>query len=296
MSDTSTKPLENKPLDIRIFGPRASGKTTYLTTLAECPDGLKQKYPELQVIKRNDETKELEDLSKNTLAVGSKVPGTTYEKKEFHNLNEYDFVIKIPGNKQRPGIELELLTKDFPGEFFHDIPRGDKQQDPDIKKWIDDLFTTDGWMIMMTDWEPENDLLLYQPAFKELHRKLSGKQKINPKLKELRIAVVMTKCERGELWPCRLDPDEDLFAVRLPKTYEFITQKFTNNPIQFFACSAFGILGDDLKNFDPRPNCRFDYDGPPEEIEATLREPEQWSPYGLIPPLYWLATGIRLEE
>ena len=31
-------------------------------------------------------------------------------------------------------------------------------------------------------------------------------------------------------------------------------------------------------------------------IAATLREASQWSPYGLIPPLYWLASGIRLEE
>lgn len=282
--------------EIRILGPRASGKTTYLATLAKCPDGLKQKYPDLEVIGRTNETKDLENLAKDTLEVGQKVAGTQYEKKEFHNLKEYDFVIKIPGNKQRKGIELELLTKDFPGEFFHDIPRPDKQDDPDIQTWIDDLFTTDGWMIMMTDWEPENDTLLYQPAFEQLHRKLSGRERINPKLKELRIAVVMTKCERGELWPCRLDPDEDLFEVRLPKTYKFLTQKFQPDRLQFFACSAFGILGDDLKNFDPRPNCLFSDDGSPEEIEASLRKASRWSPYGLIPPLYWLATGIRLEE
>jgi hypothetical protein len=189
-----------------------------------------------------------------------------------------------------------LLTKDFPGEFFNDIIREDKQEDSDIKQWIDDLFTTDGWMVMMTDWEPENDTLLYKPAFEQLYRKLSGKEKINPDLKNIRLAVVMTKCERGELWPCRLDPDEDLFEVRLPETYQFLTQKFSTERLQFFACSAFGILGDDRESFDPRPNCLFPDNGTPEEIEATLREPSKWSPYGLIPPLYWLATGIRLEE
>lgn len=283
--------------EIRIFGARSSGKTTYLTTLAKCPQKLKKKYPGLDVICRTDDTKELNNLAKDTLEIGMKVPATQYERKEHHNLKEYDFVIKIPGNKQRQGIELELLTKDFPGEFFHDIPRGDKQQE--IKIWIEDLFTTDGWMIMMTDWEPGNDELLYKPAFEQLHQKLSEKERINSELEKLRIAVVMTKCERGELWPCRLDPDEDLFEVRLPETYNFLKQKFSPERLQFFACSAFGILGDDLddpKTFDPRPNCYFSDDGSPEEIEATLKDHTKWSPYGLIPPLYWLAKGIRLEE
>ncbi|MDJ0729296.1 MAG: hypothetical protein QNJ33_04810 [Crocosphaera sp.] len=286
--------MSNISNDIRIFGARSSGKTSYLATLARCPQRLEDKYPGLEVICRTNETKKLIDLVIDILEQGMSIAGNSYDPKLWDTLPEYQFIIKIPGNKQRKGIELDLLTKDFPGEFFYDIPRTDKQDD--IKTWIDDLFSTDGWMIMMTDWEPRNDISLYKPAFEKLYEELSGRERINPDLKELRIAVVMTKCERGELWPCRLDPDEDLFEVRLPETYKFLTQKFKPDRLQFFACSAFGILGDDLKNFDPRPNCLFEEDGTPEEDAATLRDPRQWSPYGLIPPLYWLATGIRLEE
>ena len=94
---------------------------------------------------------------------------------------------------------------------------------------------------MLTDWEPGRDIHLYKPAFTKLCQEISEREQINPEIKNLRIAVVMSKCERGEIWPCRLDPDEDLFKVRLPETYSLLTRKLPRERLQFFACSSFGV-------------------------------------------------------
>jgi hypothetical protein len=104
----------------------------------------------------------------------------------------------------------------------------------------------------------------------------------------------MSKCERGEIWPGRLDPDEDLFKVRLPNTYRCLTENknISNKRLRFFACSSFGV-----RDFqDPRPNRQsFDKDLP-SEFSAVIRDDCEWKPYGLIAPLYWLSTGNVLSE
>ncbi len=41
-------------IEIRIFGARNAGKTTYLAALAACPSGLKEKYPGIKVTPLND--------------------------------------------------------------------------------------------------------------------------------------------------------------------------------------------------------------------------------------------------
>lgn len=281
--------------EIRVIGARSSGKTTYLATLAACPQGLTRKYPGLEVIARNDEAEKLRELALNILCNQKKIAGDRFDPEQLHNLRYYDFLLKVPGDKQRSSLNLEVTARDFPGEFFEDIPIPHKWKK--IQPWIDDLFTTTSWMVMMTDWEPERDTSLYKPAFTKLCQEIREREFRETELKNLRIAVVMAKCERGELWPCRLDPDEDLFEVRLPETYALLTKTFSPSRLQFFACSAFGVLGDRRdRDFDPRPNCYLPDDGSPEDRNAYLRDSDRWYPYGLIPPLYWLATGIRLEE
>jgi hypothetical protein len=275
--------------EIRIIGARNSGKTTYLATLAFCPEGLKEKYKGLAIESRNDEAEQLSNLAKDLLLKGQKFGGDPFDSTQLHKLRYYDFLITISKD-----IKIELTARDFPGEFFQDIPLTHKWQE--IKDWVNDLFTTTGWLVMITDWEPEWDTSLYKPAFSKLYQEIAERERVNPAIKNLRIAVVMAKCERGELWPCRLDPDEDLFEVRLPETYQFLTQKFSPQKLQFFACSAFGVMCDRPTEFDPRPNCYLPDDGSSEEITAFLKDATNWYPYGLIPPLYWLATGIRLEE
>lgn len=292
--------------DIRIIGARASGKTTYLATLLRCPKGLEIKYPGIKVLMGDDKTDEFRKIAIDILENDGRLAPTEKDYSKLHSLANYSFEITAPPATKRPKIELELIAKDFPGEFFEDIPvffedtssknTLDSDEKEKMRDWIDDLFMATSWMVLMTDWETEKDETLYLPAFKKLYEEFHRKKRDNAELEDLRIAVVMTQCDRGELWPCRLDPDEDLFEIRLPKTYEFLTSAFSSKQVQFFASSAFGVLSDRHENFDPRPNCKLPDDGSPEAKSVVLRDPESWYPYGLIPPLYWLATGICIEE
>jgi len=100
----------------------------------------------------------------------------------------------------------------------------------------------------------------------------------------------MSKCERGEIWPGRLDPEQDLFKIHLPKTQDLLRKKLTANNLKFFASSTFGVLGP----HNPRPN-REDriLKGEPASV---LRDTENWKPYNLIEPLLWITQSSKAEE
>jgi hypothetical protein len=100
---------------------------------------------------------------------------------------------------------------------------------------------------------------------------------------DLKIAVAMSKCERGEIWSGRLDPETDLFDVHLPKTKAILRSRIASKNLQFFAISTFGVL----RRNDPRPN-RVDVHGTGGR-RSTLRKPSNWKPFGMIQPLYWLS-------
>ncbi|MDJ0579204.1 hypothetical protein [Crocosphaera sp.] len=291
-------PKQQKGSEIRMIGPRGSGKTTYLATLAYCPKGLREKYPGLKFTPYSEDAEKLVRLAGDILKNGAQLAGTRlYDDnltEQIQKLPYYDFQLTIPKTAYGPSLNLELSARDFPGEFFEKIAH--PSPPAGIELWFDDLFSVTGWMVMMTDWQPGRDQQQYYPAFKKLCEEITNAQEIQPALKNLKIAVVMAKCERGELWTGRKDPDLDLFQVRLPKTYNYLTDKFGPKRLQFFACSSFGVLGDSRWSFDPRPNRYTPDDGSLHEYNAFLRNGDQWYPYGLIPPLYWLATGKRIEE
>lgn len=286
--------IKLKTTDVRIIGARQTGKTTYLASLAYLPHKkmLKTKLPGLEILPANNDAEKLCRLAEDIIMRGDKLAGTF--RQEVDLLPFYYFQIKIPAIKGLPSVEIDLAARDFPGEIFHDIPLAHRWSE--TEPYIDDLFTATSWMVMLTDWEPGQDTYLYQPAFAKLCQEIFEREQINPEIKKLRIAVVMSKCERGELWPGRLDPDEDLFKVRLPKTYDLLTSKLPSQRLQFFACSSFGVLSDRKDDFDPRPNRYIPDDGSSPEYSAFLRSPSQWQPYGLISPIYWLATGKKLDD
>lgn len=60
----------------------------------------------------------------------------------------------------------------------------------------------------------------------------------------------MSKCERGEIWPGRIEPEVDIFHQHLPGTTKLLQNRLKNN-VRFFAISTFGVLD---KYNDPRPN------------------------------------------
>lgn len=289
-----TQPQNNS---IRIIGPRASGKTTYLASLLFCPhlQEIKLKIPGFTLDYAEDsETESIARLAENILKKGAKLAPTP--DIDVANIPIYSLRIKIPSSSKIAGANIDLSVRDFAGEIFQDIALEHKANH--VQPYINDLFNVPSWMVMLTDWQPEQDTKLYKRVFEKLCKEISEREQINPEIKNLRIAVVMSKCERGELWPGRWEPDEDLFKVRLPKTYEFLSRKFPaqTNRLKFFACSAFGILGDSPENYNPRPNRYVPDDGSSAEYSAYLRVPSQWKPFGLISPIYWLSTGKTLYD
>ncbi|NET60145.1 MAG: hypothetical protein F6K47_29575 [Symploca sp. SIO2E6] len=283
---TQTKVFGN---EIRIIGSRKAGKTTYLSALLRFPKELKRQFPGLKIIPMTQGCETLIEYAKNIIEQGAVVAGT-----DWGNEPLYAFEINIPGTKGLPGVTLELLVKDYVGEVFESIGQPHRQHI--VEPYLEDWCSSQGWMIMLTDWQVEQDSRIYAPALKRLLEELNERARINEELKNLRVAVVMTKCERGELWPCRLDPEEDLFKVRLQETYRILKQKLPSSRCKFFACSAFGVLSDQPGDRDPRPNRYIPSDGSSPEFNTYLRNTSAWKPYGLISPIYWLSTGRMLND
>lgn len=249
--------------DIRIIGSRNSGKTTYLASLLRLPEELKKQFPGLKITPTSDDAEELIGEAKNILEKGSLLSGTDIK---YGDEPYFSFQIQIPTTKNSPGITLGLNVKDYAGETFECAATPDREL---FQEYVEDWLTAKSWMIMLTDWDASNDTKLYAPALNRLLTELSEQANVNETLNQLRVAVVINKCERGELWPCRLDAEEDLFRVRLKETYRVLKDKLPPSRLRFFACSAFGVMGDRYGEHDPRPNRYIPNDGSSAEFRIV---------------------------
>ncbi|MFB2968604.1 hypothetical protein ACE1CD_06505 [Aerosakkonema sp. BLCC-F183] len=276
------------------MGPRASGKTTYLASLVAI--SLKERLSGVQIRPSGAAVDKLKDLVVNFIKEKINVPPTPPEEEISYRFDiEFTAVKRVPKN-----TKLELSIKDYSGErlndLFKDITKEQlsTNQKKELQNFLDDCFRVDRWLVMLSEWEPGKDKEVYEPIFEKLCNEIDGRQKKNKAIRGLRIAVVMTKCERGEIWTGRLEPEEDLFKVRLPSTYSLLKRRLIpNERLRFFACSSFGVMGDR----DPRPNRYInDNDGTPAEYRCVLQDYQRWQPYGVIAPLYWLTTGQELQN
>ncbi|MBR8831730.1 MAG: hypothetical protein N5P05_002677 [Chroococcopsis gigantea SAG 12.99] len=269
--------------NISVIGPRGAGKTTYLAALAYSLEhgDQKSKTKKFTIIPQNEESRKLAEQADNILRSGAELEATRLiedEENQLADLPYYLFKIKYKaGSKAR---EISLTTKDYPGECFDKVANHDGSSQF-TENFIKDC-TTDvvGCLIFLTAWESNMDAY-YNRFVTNFLRNVPG-----DRLSKLKLAVAMTKCERGEIWPGRNDPEKDLFGLYLKQTTNTLRSKLPGEKVRFFAMSTFGVLA--IK--DPRPN-RIDrlkiHDREP---GAVLREPAYWQPYNLIEPLYWLNT------
>ncbi len=271
--------------NIRVIGPRGSGKTTYLASLAYWPDSQRpgKKKKGLTVKALNDETRELADKAENIILEGESLEPTRVEG-GIDALPFYSLGIEVKTWLQKPEL-INLAVRDYPGEIFEELA-DPTSINPMHKEFVDECLeeTVDGCLILLADWERKKDKLTSR-ALANFTKQLDTHNRIN----NLRIAVAMSKCERGELWPGRLDPEIDLFRQHLPKTIAALEDFLPRKNLKFYAISTFGVLG---RN-DPRPN-REDVVGTG-GMHSVLREPNSWRPYGLLEPLYWLSKGRVLS-
>ncbi|MDE5108966.1 MAG: hypothetical protein O4808_18555, partial [Trichodesmium sp. St17_bin3_1_1] len=250
-------------------------------------------------------TSELESQVRKSWETKKPLEPTNFPKDSLQN---YEFLITI--NPQYKPTEIELKAKDYGGEFFQELLRTDLSTK--VKPYIKDcLKDANGWIVLLPDFCLKDDIngftvvenidSFYKSVFHKLLSEFPKNDdifssdeltKIENNLKEIRIAFVMSKCERGELWTRRWEPERDLFQVHLKNTRDFLRNNLSlkKNQIAFFALSSFGVFS---KN-DPRPN-RLNI-GRNLQDGAIIDNGELWRPFGLVNPLYWIATGKKWKD
>lgn len=271
--------------NICIIGPKSSGKTTYLAGLSyysEYGDS-DSKYI---VAPLNDESRELKQQAKDTILKGLSFDATGTYVQSVDDLNYYSFKIEVKRGLFQPRSVIILNVRDYPGEVFENILYA-SQADSIHEEFINECLMpdVDGCLLLFTEWENSKDDF-YSQLMSRFVEIMDG----HGRLHNYRLAVVMSKCERGEIWPGRIDPETDLFRVYLKKTFKTLKKDIPKQNLRFFALSTFGVLG----RYDPRPN-RDDALGSGGRA-STLREPDGWKPYNLIEPLCWLNKKEQKKE
>lgn len=272
---------------ITVLGPRASGKTTYLSALAYFP---KERYAEgstapFVVRSTNPGATQLKQDAKTKIVGG---PG--HEPTRGGVAPDYSFRIDV--NCAKPPVSIVLNATDFPGEGLDYIDQPGSQYRRYLESKLTERGQDQSFLIILGDWEPPESDSALSGVF-EIFTQVIKDSGDPDSMTNWRFAVAMNKCERGELWPLRHDPRRDIFQRFLPDTKaaleDFLaTFKIPPSNLEFFAISSFGVLKD-----TPIPN-RKKQDR--ESDRDVLRDGQQWRPYGLVDPLYWLATGRRLKH
>lgn len=283
-----------------IVGSTASGKTTYLAALAyhqehRIQNNQKSSYT-VEAIGRD--TENLKKKAEVLLTKGLRLEPTRIQKVD--QLPVYQFTIEGKAGWRSPKERFDITTRDYPGEAFHylveeELPN-DTKYDEDflkdcVKGLIEDCFNdSKGCVMMLPGWElhQEDGGDDFYTAI--LERFIEQMDSANQK-DTYKMAVVMSKCERGEIWTGRLEPERDLFEVYLPETTRYLRKNLKPENLRFFALSTFGVRD----RADPRPN-RKDVirpKGKESVTESVLFNTGkgQWQPYNLLEPLYWLINS-----
>lgn len=266
--------------NVSIIGPRSSGKTTYLAALSYWQNDGRQgkKGKKIKIKPQNPESRGLADLAEDILLQGANFDPTGQNVMLVDELPRYAFGLEVKKNFFSKPETIYVTAGDYPGEVFENIVNV-TDNDPVHEEFMNECFTnTNGCLILLTGWEAGTDNF-----YNRVMNRFIDLMDTYGRSKDLKLAVAMSKCERGEIWPGRIDPETDLFGVHLRRTQQTLRERISPRHLQFFALSTFGVLG---RN-DPRPN-REDrvVQGEPSSV---LRDPAKWQPYNLIEPLYWLS-------
>ena len=271
--------------NICVIGPRASGKTTYLAALAywENHQIQRKKGKNFHVQPLNDESRNLAEKAEDIIFQGLSVEPTVIGDaiQTVDDLDYYSFKIDSKKGFLNQHQTIQLNARDYPGEVFEKIAEP-SLSDSIHEEFVNECLMKDvvGCLILLTGWEPGTDRF-----YKRVMNRFVDLMDTHNRLKDLRLAVAMSKCERGELWPGRIEPENDLFEVHLPKTRATLREKISPKNLRFYAISTFGVL----RRHDPRPN-RIDDQGKSGRA-SVLRNGAKWRPYNMIEPLYWLSKG-----
>ena len=286
--------------NIIVLGPRGSGKTTYLSGLTKVAEAKASVFFENDKVKiaqfecdiDEEKSQELSQNANNIVFSGESHIPTTLEEKSGGGVITYTFTGEISYKGNNDNFVMKLT--DTAGEIF-ETETGDVDSQYRLKL-INRLEGKDiRILILLADALPElsnsnpDDRLKYQI---DKLRKVLREVCTDGIQRELRLAVVINKCERGELWTHRHYPTREIFEKYLGSSKTKFQNMVTDikktgaeMDIEFFAMSTFGVLS----KTDFRPNYIYDSND-----NFVLRNTNTWHPYGVLSPIYWLTTGRRL--
>lgn len=288
--DSSESEVRNPT--IRVIGPRSSGKTVYLASLARWPNA-NPSSPIQSVIPVNDNGEKLIEQAKNLLEQGEQLSASTVAQ----GVKDYNILIKLKEqfswnnalNRNTPQIVgLNVYCKDYPGEFFQDIVFQSGTEL--LQEYLQDCSQAEGILLLIDGTGHRQD----QEFANGLQRFLVELDRIENSngLTQRRIALVVTKCEQPELWVNRYQPKKIVHA-RFREVIRHLDEWDSAAPgnVEYFTASAFGMVG----NRYPKPNMKLLKRGKEGITAAVLKYPDRWQPFGLVAPIYWLCTGKRHE-
>lgn len=288
--DGSGKPISIDGGDIRVIGDKASGKTTYMASLAYWPNanpaspvqsissyGDRESGAELIAKAQNilEQGLELEKTDLNADVTAVKDYGLSIVLKEQFSWKNLGFRSQM--------VKININCKDYAGEFFSDLIY--RRGDPKLDDYLEDCKIATGILFLVDGTTHRKDAEYARGLdkfFQELDRRdLDGRKR--------RLAFTLSKCEQSQLWVSRYQPRE-LAKRRFPLVQKRLTN-WHGGEVEYFTSSAFGTLGHNY----PEPNS-IQLTRNRNGTTSVIRDTKRWRPFGLVSPLYWLCTGQRHQE
>jgi Caspase domain len=286
-------PLDLGCCDFRIIGPRASGKTTFLATLGYAPN-LNSNHVIREIVPRSEDARDLISKAENILEQGLQLEPTDfrYGDDELY----YSLLVTLKPHFCNNPIawlinqesRITLSARDYSGELIEHLQG--RNQDKFFVDFLNDCSLASGILVMIDCTTSDYDRK-YSRSFTTFQREICYQFKRGGRnLKNYRIAIVLSKFDQSEAWNDR-NQVENFVKAKFPQTRKVFHNWSKNwgSPVKYFACSAFGMYGE-----PPRPNFIGN-----EEAMGVIANPNQWQPFGLIAPIYWLCTGkidFRLRD
>lgn len=268
--------------EIVLIGDRIAGKTTYLASLVRNPNSRQCRFIK-RIRPMNDYTEQLKTNAINILEEGYTLDITS-------DFLSYFLCIDIEEKSifKSSIIKLSCSLTECMGEFFEyslfDMDKKTRMYQMGINAISSRLYNVN--IMLLIDGINSKDQLY----FKSLNHLLLEIENLEEQPKK--IAVVLTKCDYPELYPYR-HKAQKIIAKLFPKTYRLLERWKEDGllDVEYFCASAFGMI----KNQSSiEPNCvENKYDEYTYLI--TLKNAQQWKPFGLVHPIYWLATGNRFS-
>ncbi|MGC9503159.1 hypothetical protein [Baaleninema sp.] len=289
--DSNPSPVETVGDDsvLRVIGDRGSGKTAYLASLAYWPNA-NAESPVQSVTPVGEEGQELIDKARDILEQGLELEPTDLNA-DIDEVKDYTLSITLKDRfswLKGSGklVRLNVSCKDYAGEFFSDLLY--KSGDARLEDYLDDCCLASGLLFLIDGTSHRKDGE-YAMGMEKLLMELD---RSDVEVQRRRIGLVLSKCEQSELWVNRHKP-EKLAKARFPKLSGQLEtwSKLGGGSVEYFATSAFGILGRQY----PEPNSRR-LRKSREGTTSVIKKPKRWRPFGLVSPIYWLCTGERHSE